>query len=309
MEEDTTPKASPVVSFPQAQPVETGPIISSVPTHALGTSMHAPGNEMVDDSAPPASDPTPATDEVFNNAMSIFFTTLSNRLQPLMDRVDHLANIVDGRTRPKHATTAQPPAHSSIPMLPTRPADDRAVKQSTYPKPASGGSDSGGRKGSPQGEDNGSGRPSSNVQSGSAATNLNPITAHEEGGETCATVEQSVPPAKSNRKSRAKKNAAIANARVPGAAPTPATTTTQNSSRIAPTFVQVTTAQMLRRQDEAKGFHVATSKAQNRKESGMPRKGNATPRQVLQKSRSSGSEDSKTTTKRHPCSANTLPHS
>ena len=259
----------------QVQPVETGPIISSVPTRSLGTSMHAPGNEMVDDSASPASGPIPATDDAFNNAMSLFFTTLSNRLQPLMDKVEHLSNIVDGRTRPKYATTAQPPSHSSIPTLPTRPADDRSVKQTTYPKPASGGGDSGGRKGSPQGEVNGSGQPSSNVQSGSAAANLNPITAHEEGGETRAPVEQSDPPAKSNRKSRARKNAAIANARVPGAAPTPATNTTQNSSRIAPTFVQVTTAQMLRRQDEAKGFRVATSKAQNRKESGMPRKGNA----------------------------------
>ena len=87
-------------------------------------------------------------------------------------------------------------------------------------------------------------------------------------------VEQSVLLAKSNRKLRAKKNVAIANAQVPGAAPAPKTVT-QSSSRIAPTFVQVTTAQMLRRQDEAKGFRVATSKAQNRKETGMPRKGNA----------------------------------
>ena len=273
MEEDTTPKASPVVSFPQAQSVETGPIISSVPTRTLGSSMHAPGNEMVDDSAPPASSPIPATDDAFNNAMSIFFKTLSSRLQPIMDKVDHLANIVDGRTRPKHATTAHPPPHSSIPTLPTRPTDNRPAKQTTYPKPASGVGDSGGCKSSPQGEEFGPGRPSSDVQSGSAATNLNPITVHEEGGETRASVEQSGPSAKSNRKSRAKKNAAIANAKVPGAPPPPAPA--QPSSRIAPTFVQVTTAQMLRRQDEAKGFRVATSKAQNRKESGMPRKGNA----------------------------------
>ena len=276
MEEDTTPKASPVVSFPQAQPVETGPIISSIPTRTLGTSMHAPGNEMVDDSAPLASSPTPATDDVFNNAMSLFFTTLLNRLQPLMDKVDHLSNIVDGRTRLKHATAAHPPSHSSIPTLPSRPTEDRPVKQATYPKPASGGGDSGGREGSPQGEKSGSSRPSSDVQSGSATTNLNPITVHEKGGETRAPVEQSGPPAKSNRKSRAKKNTAIANAKVPGA-PTPSApiNATQPSSRIAPTFVQVTTAQMLQRQDEAKGFRVATSKAQNRKESGMPHKGNA----------------------------------
>ena len=157
MEEDTTPKASPVVSFPQAQPVETGPIISSVPTRTLGTSMHTPGNEMVDDSAPPVSGPIPATDDAFNNAMSLFFTTLSNRLQPLMDKVDHLSNIVDGRTRPKHATAAHPLSHSSIPTLPTRSTEDRPAKQATYPKPASGGSDSGGREGSPQGEKSGSG--------------------------------------------------------------------------------------------------------------------------------------------------------
>ena len=147
------------------------------------------------------------------------------------------------------------------------------MKQTPYPKPTSRDGDSGGRKGSPQGEDNDSGRPSSGIQGGSAATYPNPITIHEEGGETRVPVEQNVPPVKSNRKSRAKKNVAIANAQVPGAAPAP-TTITQSSSRIAPTFVQVTTAQMLRRQDEAKGFRVATSKAQNHKESGMPRKGN-----------------------------------
>ena len=149
------------------------------------------------------------------------------------------------------------------------------MKQMTYPKPASGGGDSGGCKGSPQGEDNDSGRPSSDVQGGSAPANLNPIITHEEGGETCSPENQSNPPVKSNRKSRAKKNAAIANAKVPGAAPNPANTAQPPASRIALTFVQVTTAQMLRRQDEAKGFRVTTSKAQNHKEMGMPRKGNA----------------------------------
>ena len=241
MEEDTTPKASPIVAFPQAQPVETGSIISSVPARSLGTSMHAPGNEMVDDSTPNTG-PIPATDETFNNAMSVFFATLSNRLQPLMDKVDHLSNIVDGRTRPKHATTSSPLPISSIPTLPVRPTKERTVKQIPDPKPASRSGDS--------------------------------ITIHEEGGETRVPVKQSAPHAKSNRKSRAKKNVAVANAQVPGAAPAPSTVT-QTSSRIAPTFVQVTTAQMLRRQDEAKGFRVATSKAQNRKETGMPRKGNA----------------------------------
>ena len=274
MEEDTTPKASPIVAFPQAQSVETGSIISSVPARSLGSSMHAPGNEMVDDSNPPKTAPIPAPVETFNNAMSVFFATLSNRLQPLMDKVDHLSNIVDGRTRPKHATTSSPPPISSIPSLPVGPTKEHTVKQTPYPKPASGGGDRGGRKGSPQGEDNDSGRPSPGVQSGPTTKNPNPITIHEEGGETREPAEQSVPHAKSNRKSRAKKNVALANAQVPGAAPTP-TTVTQTPSRIAPTFVQVTTAQMLRRQDEAKGFRVATSKAQNRKETGMPRKGNA----------------------------------
>ena len=118
MEEDTTPKASPVVALPQAQPAATASLISSVPTRTLGTSMHAPGNEMVDDSSPPPA-PVPAMDESFQNAMSIFFTTLSHHLQPLVDKVEHLSNMVDSRTRPKHATTSLPPSHSSIPTLPT----------------------------------------------------------------------------------------------------------------------------------------------------------------------------------------------
>ena len=243
MKEDTTPKASLVVALPQAQLAANISITPSIPNRTLGTSMHAPGNEMVDDSTPiPA--PIPALDESFQNAMTIFFTTLSHHLQPLADKVEHLSNLVNGQTCPKHARTTLPPPHSSIPTLPTRSTDNCPAKQTTYPKPASGGGDSGGRNGSPQGEDNDSGRPSSDVHSSSAASNLNPITVHEKGGETRAPVEQSDSPAKSNRKSRAKKNVAIANAKVPGAAPAP-THTTQTSSRIAPTFVQVTTAQML----------------------------------------------------------------
>ena len=39
MEEDTTPKASPVVAFPQANPVEEASIISSVPARSLGSSI------------------------------------------------------------------------------------------------------------------------------------------------------------------------------------------------------------------------------------------------------------------------------
>ena len=102
---------------------------------------------------------------------------------------------------------------------------------------------------------------------------------------------------------------AIANAKVPGA-PTPSApvNATQPSSRIAPTFVQVTTAQMLRRQDEAKGFHVATSKAQNRKESGMPRKGNAisqagtTEVTVIRFGRLENRDEESTLLRQHPSS-------
>ena len=147
MEEDTTPKASPVVALPQAQPAVTASIISSVPNRTLGTSMHAPGNEMVDDSSPVPA-PTPAVDESFQNAMSNFFMTLSHRLQPLVNKVEHLSNMVDGRTRPKHAMTTLPPPHSSILTLPMRSMDDRPAKRTTYLKPTSGGGDSGGRKGS-----------------------------------------------------------------------------------------------------------------------------------------------------------------
>ena len=85
MEEDTTPKASPVVTFPQAQPVETGSISSSVPTRSLGTSMHAPGNKMVDDSPPiPMATPTHRIDETFSSMMKIFFQTMDNRLTPIV---------------------------------------------------------------------------------------------------------------------------------------------------------------------------------------------------------------------------------
>ena len=81
MEEDTTPKASPIVAFPQARPVETGSISSSVPTRSLGTSMHAPGNEMVDDSSPlPTATPNHRIDETFSSMMKIFFQTVDNRL-------------------------------------------------------------------------------------------------------------------------------------------------------------------------------------------------------------------------------------
>lgn len=76
---------------------------------------------------------------------------------------------------------------------------------------------------------------------------------------------------KVNWKTKAKRNLATTNAKVPGAAQAAAP---QSASHIAPTFVQVTTAHMLKQQNEAKGFHITTSKAQNRKETGMPRRGN-----------------------------------
>ena len=173
MEEDTTPKASPIVAFPQAQPVEIGPIISSVPTHSLGSSMHAPGNEMVNDSNSTSHlSLSQQMDEMFDSMMEIFFKTLDNWLQPLIADVQRLSNIVDGRTPPRHVTSAKPPPPNIIPPLPTQ---------------------------TPRGQ----------------------------------------------------------------------------AGQIAPTFVQVTIAQMLKQQDSVKGFRVVASKAQNRKESGMPQRGNA----------------------------------
>ena len=253
MEEDTTPKASPVVALPQAHTVETGSTISSVPARSLGTSMHAPGNEMVDDSSTP-SNPSHIRhlDETFASMMKIFFQAMDNRINPIVASVQRLSNIVDGRTPPKHATTAKPPPPSSIPPLPTSTTRGPEGHQKPYPKPSSGGGNSGGPSGSPQGEDN-------------------PIATHEEGGETRESEDQPDTRAKVNRKRKAKDNKEKANAKIPGAAPPPA----KPASRIAPTFVQVTTAHMLKQQDAAKGFRVAASKAQNRKESGMPRRGNA----------------------------------
>ena len=272
MEEDTTPKASPVVAFPQAQPVETGSIFSSVPSRSLGTSMHAPGNEMVDDSmAQPNAAHNQQLDETFTSMMKIFFQTMDNRLNPIIASVQRLFSIVDGRTPPKHATMAKPPPANSIPPLPTATTRGPDSHQKPYPKPSSGGGNSGGPSGSPQGEDNDLGRPSPDVRNGPAPVNLNPIATHKEGGETCESGDQSGTRAKVNRKRRAKDNKENANAKVPGAMAPPV----KPASRIAPTFVQVTTAQMLKQQDAAKGFRVAASKAQHRKESGMPRRGNA----------------------------------
>ena len=274
MEEDTTPKASPVVAIPQAPLVESGPpIISSVPARSLGSSMHAPGNEMVDDSSPlPTAIPNQRIDETFSSMMKIFFQTMDNRLNPIIASVQRLSNIVDGRTPPKHAIWAKPPSPHAIPPLlkPTTQGQDSLQKP--YPKPSSGGDNSGGPRGSPQGEDNDIRRPSPDVCKGPAPANLNPIATHEESGETRESGDQPDARPKVNRKRKAKDNREKANAKIPGAAPAPAKPT----SRIAPTFVQVTTAQMLKQQDATKGFRVAASKAQHRKETGMPRRGNAT---------------------------------
>ena len=106
------------------------------------------------------------------------------------------------------------------------------------------------------------------VRNGPAPANLNPIATHEESGETRESGDQPEERTKVNRKRKAKNNREKANAKVPGAAPAP--TPAKTASRIAPTFIQVTMAQMLRQQDAAKGIRVAASKAQHRKESGMP---------------------------------------
>ena len=240
----------------------------------MGSSMHALGNEMVDDSSPPLTQPSPShrLDETLDSMMKIMFQALDNRIQPLANMVERLSNIVDGRTPPRHATSVNPPPPNAIPPLPVQTSRGQRSPQKPYPKPASGGGNSGGPSGSPQGEDNDLGRPSSDVVGGPAPENLHPIATQEKGREMRESA--CLPEARmKNRKARAKDNVAKANAKVPGAAPTPAKT----PSRIAPTFIQVTTAQMLRKQDSAKGFRVAASKAQNRKESGMPRRGNATP--------------------------------
>ena len=253
MEEDTTPKASPVVALPQAQTAENVPITSSIPTRSLGTSMHAPGNEMVDDSTPlPHSSPNKTLDETLHNMMKIFFQTMDNRLQPIINNVQRLSNIVDGRTPPKHATSAKPPPPNVIPTLPLPTPRGQEGQQKPYPKPSSGGDNSG--------------------HKGSAPADPNPIATHVEVGETRESVNQPESRSKVNRKRKAKDNREKANAKIPGTAPAPA----KPASRIAPTFVQVTTAQMLRQQDAMKGFRVVASKAQHRKESGMPRRGNAT---------------------------------
>ena len=110
---------------------------------------------MVDDSTPlPHLFPSQQMDETFNSMMKIFFQTMDNRLQPIIASVQRLSNIVDGRTPPKHATTAKPPPPNVIPPLPISTTRRQDGQQKLYPKPSSGGGNSGGPSGSPQGEDN-----------------------------------------------------------------------------------------------------------------------------------------------------------
>ena len=205
MEEDTTPKASPVVALPQAPSIEPAPIISSIPAQSLGSSMHTLGNEMVDDSSPSIVQPLPSQrmDETLESMMKIMFQVLDNRIQPLANMVERLSNIVDRRTLPKHATSAKPPAPNAIPPLPAQMPRGQGSSQKPYPKPSSRGHNSGGPSGLPQGEDNDLGRPSPDVSGGPAPGNLHPIATHEDGGEMRESVNKPESRTKANRKSRA----------------------------------------------------------------------------------------------------------
>ena len=175
-EDDLTPTASPSVALPPVQRVETT-ILSSVPECSLASSMHAPGNEMVDDLTEPTMAHLPETgliakpslpDDITSHILDVMFTALRQNLAPIITSVERISNIVDGRTPPRHATSAKPPSATTL----------------LYPKQTSGRADSGGRNGSPQGEENNSGRPSTGVP-----WNLNPINAQEVSGETHATEE------------------------------------------------------------------------------------------------------------------------
>lgn len=106
-----------------------------------------------------------------------------------MEKVDHLSNIMDGRTPLRHATSAKLPSPTSMPTLPTQSLPGPTGKWTTYLKPSSRGGNSGGPSGLPQGEDNDSSQPSPDIPGGSAPSNLNPITTHKDGGETCAVMD------------------------------------------------------------------------------------------------------------------------
>ena len=261
-EDDLTPTASPSVALPPAQRVETT-ILSSVPECNLVSSMHAPGNEMVDDSieptmanpsAPDSGAKPNLSDDVTSHILEVMFTALRQNLAPIIASVEQISNIVDGRTPPRHTTSAKPPSATTLP----------------YPKQTSERADSGGRNGSPQGEENDSGWPSSGVP-----WNPNPISTQEASGETRAA-KDTLGELKLGRKARRTQAVKAANAAIPGSAPPPTDGHIPlQHTRISPMFVQVATANAMKQQDKAQGFRVAASSAQNRKASGTPRRGQA----------------------------------
>ena len=261
-EDDLTPMASPSVALPPAQRVETT-ILSSVPERNLASSMHAPGNEMVDDSieptmanpsAPDSGAKPNLSDDVTSHILEVMFTALRQNLAPIIASVEQISNIVDGRTPPRHTTSAKPPSATTLP----------------YPKQTSERADSGGHNGSPQGEENDSGRPSSGVP-----WNPNPISTQEASGEMHAA-KDTLGELKLGRKARRTQAVKAANVAIPGSAPPPTDGHIPlQHARISPTFVQVATANAMKQQDKAQGFRVAASSAQNRKASGTPRRGQA----------------------------------
>ena len=159
-EDDTTPMALLVVALPPAPWTNAVSTIPSVPEHGLGSSMHAPGNEMVDDSpilehppalSPKATDaPKPASngpagsEDLMANMMNVMLMALKLNLQPIKATVECLSNIVDGHTPPHNATMAKPPSATTL----------------LYPKCTSRPANSGGPGSLPQGEENDSGWPS-----------------------------------------------------------------------------------------------------------------------------------------------------
>ena len=269
-EDDLTPTASPSVAPPLAQQVEAT-ILSSIPERNLASSMHAPGNEMVDNSFEPTVAPLPPpdlraipnlSDEVTSHILEVMFTALRQNLAPIIASVERLSNIVDGRTPLRHATSATPPSATTLP----------------YPKQTSGRADSGGCNGSPQGEENDSGRPSSGVP-----WNPNPISTQEVSGETCAA-EDTLGKPKLGRKAQRTQAVKAANVVIPGVAPPPTDRhIALQHACISPMFVQIATANAMKQHDKAQGFRVAASSAQNRKASGVPRRGQAiTPQGVTE---------------------------
>lgn len=114
-----------------------------------------------------------------------------------------------------------------------------------------------------------------NIQQGLPPASINPITVQGEEGNWNEDQEA---PALVNRKKHAKLNLAKANAHVPSAIAPPLEDPnnthilllSNTTSHIAPMFVQVTTAHMLKQQASVQGFCTVASKAQNHKDSRMP---------------------------------------